>query len=478
MSALVTGPGAPEVGGVEALRSRRLALLGPRLFDFVPLLREVGAEVVMVCESGPDVEGLAALAGARLVSPEMRTRRRGQRLNSDVDELAPKVSELASMAGDGGPTGPATPLSILAYGVTDRWERVAAATRGRVRLVAPPAALKAHIDDKIETRRRLGRLGIATPAHARVSIDDLDFGALTGRFGCPFVLQRPVGASGVGTFRIDDAADLVEVRRQAGIPWWLASTFVAGPVVNIHGLVGAEGVSVSPPSIQLSGVPGLGETAASYNGNDFGAARDLNPAVVASVDRSTAEIGHWLSGLGYVGAFGVDFIASGSEAFALEVNPRVQGSTWLLGELERAGGRMPLLLRHFLELLGQPVSQDGPEGPPPTGAYLIMRWCGSTPVRIDGHPQPGVHAVAPGGDLEYRRPGIGLLECAPDEIVITGLPPVDDAVVEPGAPLARVASWSQLGAADGHSLTEAGRRIAAAVLGGFGNLPPAVEFQL
>lgn len=476
MSALLAGPGAPEVGGFEALRSRRLALLGPRLFDFVPLLREVGAEVVMVCESGPDADGLAAAAGARLISPETRARRRAQRLNSDVDELAPQLSELAAMTG-GGRTGPAAPLSVLAYGVTDRWEQATAATCGRVKLVAPPAALKARIDDKIETRRQLGRLGIATPAHARVAMEDLDFRALTGRFGRPFVLQRPVGASGVGTFRIDGAADLDEMRRQACTPWWLASTFLAGPVVNIHGLVGADGVSVSPPSIQLSGVPGLGPTAASYNGNDFGAARDLDPAVGASVDRSTAEIGLWLSGLGYVGTFGVDFIASGSEAFALEVNPRVQGSTWLLGELERAGGRTPLLLRHFLELFGQPVSHDGAEGPPPAGAYLIMRWCGSAPVRIDGHPRPGIHAVRPGGQLEFRRPGIGLLECAPDEIVITGLPPVDDAVVEPGAPLARVASWSRLGAADGHSLTEEGRRIAAAVLGGFGGLPPSVEPQ-
>ena len=478
MRAPLSGPGGSGAAP-DGLSCRRLAVLGPRLFDFVPLLRDVDPEVMIACEGGPDAEGLAARAGARLCSAETLTDRRSHWVNADVDGLALLA---------GGLTGPAAaadrdrgrgdrPLTVLAYGATPGWEGAATASEGRMMLVAPASALKDRLDDKIETRAQLGRLGVPTPRHARVAGAGLEFAALAHRFGSPFVLQEPVGASGVGTFEVGDPSGLEPVRRRAlSVPWWLVSTRLTGPVVNIHGLVGRGGVALSPPSVQLSGVPELSVTSSSYNGNDFGAAADLAPGVVASVDRNAAEIGRWLATLGYLGVFGVDFVAVGPEAYALEVNPRLQGSTWLLGEVERRAGRTPMMIRHFLELLGTPSSSPAAtfvagRRESSGGANLVVRWRGPSAIRIDGHPLPGVHAVGPGGALEYRRPAMGLLECTGDEVLVHGLPPSPRAVVEPSAPLARVASWRRLAAPDGRSLTGYGRAVVDAVAGAFGGLP-------
>lgn len=60
-------------------------------------------------------------------------------------------------------------------------------------------------------------------------------------------------------------------------------------------------------------------------------------------------IGWGLSDLGYRGIFGVDFAGRGDTVAALEINPRMQGSAWLLGEVERAEGQLPTMVRHMLE---------------------------------------------------------------------------------------------------------------------------------
>lgn len=475
MSGLVLGRGRPEAVGLGPLHSRRLALLGPRLFDFIPLLRLVHPEVALVCETGPDAEGLAAAAGARLWTSEGGTDHRAQHLSFDVDELIPMLSRVAAMADPEEKGG--RPLTILAYGATGAWEQAVAATGGRTELVAAGRhGLKGRLDDKIGTRRRFTRLGIPTPAHARVEAGGLEFNVLSRRFGCPFVVQEPVGASGVGTFVVAQPSDMEAVRQRAReVRWWLVSSHVKGPVVNVHGLVAAAEVSVAAPSVQLSGIPELGVTSASYNGNDFGAAEELSPRTLESVWAVTAEIGRWLCSVGYRGAYGVDYIVDGSEVWALEVNPRLQGSSWLLGELEMAAGRAPLMVDHFLELLDVPTARPAASAARQAkGGVLIVRWSGTSPVSIRDRPRPGIHAIGPDGTLEYRRPGIGLLECGEGDFVITGLPPAANARVEPGAPLARVASWERLGGSDGRSLTAFGSRMVGAVLGGFG-LPAETE---
>lgn len=428
-----------------------MLFLGTRPTDALALAA-AAPTCVISCEDGPEVSAVERRLHCEVLAVESRAGSRRVWTNASMAEAAASL-----LAHEG--TGAAV---AIPYAISDRLLRVLHARGGRV--LAPPAPLKAALDDKPAVRRALGRLGIPVPRSATVRAGHLRFDAARAALGLPFVVQRRTGSAGIGTWIVHEPTELETI----DVPMselLLVSRYARGLTVNVHAVVLAEQVRVGPASVQATGVDGAATHAAGYCGNDFGLATTaLDPQAAELVVRHTGVVGQWLRKRGYRGVFGIDYVV-GERPLALEINPRLQGSTWLLAELERRDGRVGIGEAHTAawstraEPVASAYSAHGLRG-----SFLVVHHCGAAPMRAQALLRAGVYALeGPADQLVWRREGLGPGDCAgPAELVVGGLPRAG-AAVEPGAVLARISTPAGL-LADSSSLSPFGARALGAVL--------------
>lgn len=331
------------------------------------------------------------------------------------------------------------PLLLIPPRSSQAWESAAAAWPGEVRLIGRPATTIGRIaEDKIFVRQQLSELGVPVPEAVVLAPDELDFAALRDQLGLPFVIQSPNGAGGQGTHLIGTQEQLTTaLREQPFVERWLLSRFAGSLTINAAGVVHVDGVHLLPISVQSSGIGEIGAGFGSYCGSDFGSAGSLPQRVLDEAYRHAAVIGHWLRQQGHLGLFGADIAVAGEEIAFLEVNPRIQGSSWLLSRLQLAHGALACLEEHVQALLGGPVSRPGPAAVG-TGSHLIVRWTGPA----------------------------GMVRRVPSFVEgVSGLPTVGVTIL-PGAILARLESSGSLTTPDGHALVPSATALLAEVRGG------------
>ncbi|GAA2830909.1 hypothetical protein GCM10010441_64300 [Kitasatospora paracochleata] len=429
-----------------------------RPFLLLPLLRTGCLEVLLSSQTADrgwaERFGVELHAGEELTGVREDTNVRGQ-----LDRLLAALPERLQDRWRG------REFALATYTPPRAEWQAALAGAGAHLLLPRPQPSAAVMTDKIAMRDWFRGLGLTTPADTVVG--ELDGRALRRRFGERYVVQLPRGSGGQGTFLVDHAADGEQaLHRIPASPdgRWLVSEYAGDVSLNFHGLVGADGsVSVLRPSLQLTGVAGIGAAFGWYSGCDFGAPALLPPTVPVRGAEAVERIGWGLAELGYRGVFGADVVVRGESITVLEVNCRLQGSTWLLGELELAERRMPTLLRHVLERRGQ-VTLAKPAPDPAPGVQLTVRHRGPA-GRVAIAPGSGVHALAD-GVLHRRADGYGLLECGEDDCVVLQVPPVGT-LVRPGTVLARLVCRRPLTTPDGRELAPDGRQLVDALYARF-----------
>ncbi|WP_189276083.1 ATP-grasp domain-containing protein [Kitasatospora griseola] len=439
---------------IDRLRAIPGLSICPRPLLVLPLLRTGCLSTVLSVES-PDA-GWADEFDAEFHALEAATGLRDHTATgAGVDQV------LRELARTGGRPRLRRELALLSYQALQPHWRTPLAELG-ARLVEPaPSAPLSALRDKTAQRAWLRSLGVRTPPDAVV--DALDHRQLRRRFGDTYVVQTPRGSGGKGTHLVTEEADLLRIGAAAGP--WLVSEYVDGAPVNVHALVSADGtVRVMRPSVQLTRVEGVGAAFGAYSGCDFAAPALLPARALARAAEQTRRVGAALAGLGYRGLFGTDFVLDGTDdALLLEVNSRMQGSTWLLGELELAQHALPSALRHVLERHGRTTGGE-PSQDPSDGCQLVVRHTGG-PVRVAAAPTGGLHRLKDGA-LRRCGDGFGLLECGPDDCVLLQLPS-PGLVLQPGVAIARIVARYSLTAPDGTGLTPHGQRLVEALHAGF-----------
>jgi hypothetical protein len=396
-----------------------------------------------VCVLSGDSDQGFVERSAKLLSLETLDGVRRRWRFGDVSRLADFVPKVLAVA-------PADdrPILLVPPRGSVSWQNAVAAWPGRVRLAASPMAVAERIaEDKIYVRDHLRRFGVPVPDELIVDPTGVDFRSLRASLGTPFVMQSPNGAGGQGTFLIRDERDLRgAVGASPHIQRWLASRYAGDLTINIAGVVHRDGVSLLPASVQSSGISDLGMEFGAYCGSDFNSG-----AVASDVLRRAYQhvvvVGEWLREVGHLGLFGADIAVDGEHLAFLEVNPRVQGSSWLLSKLQRERGAAPCLTRHVQALLGSPAATVDPVeivG----GSHLLMRWDG--PV--------GVVCAVP---APLPTPG---------EIRVSALPDIGVAI-HPGAILARLESDRSLASPDGRTLLPTTKTIVDALRAGVDVIP-------
>ncbi|MFI6448677.1 ATP-grasp domain-containing protein [Kitasatospora sp. NPDC050543] len=430
--------------------------LAARPLYLLPLLR-TGALSALLSAEAADT-GWAERFGVEAYALEEQTlTRESGGTARDLDELTRRLPGLVGARWRG------REYRLAAYG-SHRAEWTAAVEALGARLLTPPPpADSAVLGDKTAMREWFAHLGVPTPASAVVS-GELDYADLRGRFGPVFVAQHPRGSAGNGTYLVT-CAD--EARALPARDRWLVSEYAGDTAINIHGFVGLDGApQVLRPSLQLIGVDGVGSSFGQYSGCDFQAPDLLSPLALGRCRDAAERIGWGLGDLGYRGLFGADFVLREDRVLALEINCRMQGSSWLLGEieLERADGRLPTQLRHVLERHGL-ATLGKPDLDPAEGVQLTVRHTGPA-ARALRAPEGGLHALDPagGGGLIRRAAGVGLLECGPADCLLVNLPR-PGTLVHTGGILARLITRQSLTTPDGRALNPYGRRLVDALHG-------------
>lgn len=416
----------------------------------VDVLASGASEVTWVtcCDGGPDAAAVAERLGCKVLSLE----RDGPRRRYGFGD----VSQAAAVALGVGGVPPAH--MALAYSVDEQLSRVADALG--VRLAAATPSLKVQIDDKARTRRAFQELGLPALRMFVIELGNLNFDVAAARVGVPYVIQPTVGSSGLDTTKVNSPDE-----HDAAIQAWrspchaaLVTAWGGAASLNVHGVASSYGVHVSAPSVQVTGVSALGAAHNEYCGNDWSAAGEYETSLLDDAAAQTVTIGRWLTSIGYTGMFGVDFVIADGRAVALEVNPRMQGSSWALPDIESRAGHPRTCEAHAAAFIGRPcLPAQAPSGVF-RGAQLVMRACAEGRAPFPG-PRSGVYRVESGGRLRHVQPGVAPSDCGPEEVLVGGLP-ASGAHVADGAVICRLFSWQQLARSDGRELTPLGRLLA------------------
>jgi hypothetical protein len=457
-------------GRAAGSASRSVIGIGPRSTDLLPLAR-LGLLAKSLSYEGhswsapadpPEVWTLEAATG----------RRRNHWRACDIDTVALALQDTVLAAELAG-----RQAVVLPYSPNRRQETALALRSPLIRLAANPRRLLDGLHDKIRVRAALRNLGIPVPASLAVYRADPRIGVAIDSLGLPFVAQTRSGFGGKGTYLVREPADLdAALAEKPSVEQWLLSAYAGDLTVNFAAVVDARGrVRVAPPAIQLNdagGPNGFGN----YGGNDFAVAQDIDAAVLRLGERWTTRIGLWLAGQGFLGMFGVDYVVADGSLNAIEVNPRMQASSALLGEIELEHGVLPTAVRHLLAFLDDNNNDNVPPGPVirgrVSGAQLALREHGDAKV-VSRAPQAGRYSVVDGG-LVRHAPADGLLECGAHEVVVVGVPRAGT-LLSDGATLARVITRERLVDAAGVPLPTA-QSLAAAVRAAF-DFAPAPDFQ-
>ena len=396
-----------------------------------------------ICVLSGDADTASAEGAARLSLEALDGVRRRWRFGdvSRLSEFVPTIIEHQPVD--------ARPILLIPPRTSAKWEAAAAAWPGTVRIATSTMpAVDRIAEDKIYVRDALRQLDIPVPDSLVMLTTELDFFEIREQLGAPFVLQSPNGAGGQGTFLISDHEELMmalaETRHDGQ---WLVSRFAGNTTINVAGVVHVDGVRLFPPSLQISGVEELGSSFGAYCGSDF-SRPDVDEAAIVAAHQHAAVIGEWLRQIGHRGIFGADVAVRDDKVAFLEVNPRIQGSSWLLSKLQCEVGVQPCLEEHVEAILGRPLGTEliGPELVP-AGSHLLMRWRDAEHVvSVPVVDLPGVTA----------RPAMGV-------------------VVHTGALTARIEADYRLATSDGHELTADTKRLVEAVRTSLGLATPRVK---
>lgn len=242
--------------------------------------------------------------------------------------------------------------------------------------------------------------------------DDEQLQATTFGGGGGLMLRRSRTSGGEGLVRVPEGADVREFWPDVSEAFVSVARYVADALpVNVGATVWPTGdVTVHRPSVQLIGIPGLVTREFGYCGNDFGAARELDQAVVDQIERSTTTVGRWLHRNGYLGSFGVDFLVTEGRALFTEVNPRFQGSTHASSRLSIEAGEACLMLEHLAAWLGVPPAPAKRRlrdtvAETPDLAHVVVHWDGDSAVDPDLGPlHASLRTLDPAAVLELTPP--------------------------------------------------------------------------
>ncbi len=333
----------------------------------------------------------------------------------------------------------------------------------------PPAEVGNWLYDKVNLFSGLEKLRLRRLPGQWFERTGLRYAELSASMGPRLVVQRAMGGGGEGTVFVASEEELIGASRFLGeCPLWIAPE-VRGPSINLNAVAMDRRVVVGPPNIQLVGLEMLQCRPGMYCGNDYTTAAQLDSRILSDVREQAERIGGWVASLGFRGLFGLDFVvdADSSLAYAVDLNPRWQGSTAVGAQAEARSGRVPLAAAEIawkLGVLGENEVADRADEffAPVRASQMSFRLDRSGWRLVNADLMPGIYSPEP--SPAFLRPGIELDDLhSLDECLVTGAVPHMGCMLGPESyPLRVYAERPVMDLASGQPLPWA-REFAAAI---------------
>ena len=327
------------------------------------------------------------------------------------------------------------PLAVLTFKPSERFDLAVRNVWGTAIGAAREQLTAARsFENKLNFVEVARSVGLPTPGWENLSVDQLaDYQGLAARFGPRLVVQGARGNAGQRTWMVAGPADLAHVRRREAGPAVRVAELIGGMPFTVNAVAGPAGLlDWSLPSRQVTGIPWLTPHQLGSCGNAWGEPA-LQPRL-EDIGLAVAGVGTALSGAGFRGLFGVDFVLGAGGPVVIETNPRMVASVPLATQVELSGGLVPLLLRHLLVGLGVSDNSTGvvaapseaviatapsslPEPIPPTSQVIVHRLEKASDERANA--VSGVYRLG-GEEPQFLRPGVWLtdLSGANDEALV------------------------------------------------------------
>jgi hypothetical protein len=376
---------------------------------------------------------IARQHGIRFFALDSTTGRHSHGRDEDLDRILPAFREpIVNLLADGRWTlvSPLACPALAAFAVETGRE-----------LICPPAELSHWLNDKANFLAALDGIGLPRLPGRWLHLTGARYAELASEMGSRLVAQLARGVSGSGTVFIGSEDDYAAAGARFGeTPVWVAPD-VGDLSLNINAIATVRGVIAGYPSVQLTGLPPVCARRGGYCGNDYAATREVPAEIRAAVVEHTRRIGRWLISLGFRGLFGLDFVvapASG-EIYAVDLNPRWQGSTSLLAQAEYQAGRLPLPVAELAYRMGlledtELLRRQDAFLEPVAVSHISLRSPVPGWARVAGDVHPGVYSANC-----FLRPGLDLEDLAADgEFLVTGGLPRQGTWIGPGAHIVRV----------------------------------------
>jgi len=388
---------------------------------------------------------IAQREGIRVFSLQRAAGRRQEGNDSSADRIVSSCrqeieAELRRAAGK---------RVVLAASIASRTFSALAAETG-AELIANSPDLVDLLNDKSRFLGAIADMGLPRLPGRWVRLSGARYNELASEMGGRLVAQLARGASGSGTAFIRSDADY----RAAGLRLGDGDVWIAPDMgelsLNVNAIAFPSGTAVSYPSVQLEGLQMVHARRGMYCGNDYLATADLPAPSVNDVIEQTARIGAWLASLGYRGLFGLDFVLdpASSRVYAVDLNPRWQGSTVPLTLAEYKAGRLPLAVAELACRMGllseaEVLRRRGEFLEPVRVSHVSLRCQESSWWRVTKALRPGVYSLT--GDGDFLRDGLRLNDLeGPDEILAAGGIPRPGALLAPKSHALRFSSERQV----------------------------------
>jgi hypothetical protein len=283
-------------------------------------------------------------------------------------------------------------------------------------LLANPSSLRTRLSGRHFFQDMLDSLGLPRVPGSiyplRV-IHERSYDYWSRRLGPSLVIQLAeiTQGGGRGTFFIRSESDFLRLReclkentwRGVKLNYVSIHSLVEGIPVSVALCITKYGILISRLQRQLIDLPWCNRL---YEKGVFcGHAWDETPwptSVIADTRKQALSIGQHLSGLGYKGILGIDFVLHrGQErVYPLEINPRFTGAFPMLSLLHMEKEVIPLDAFHILEFLDVTYRIDVEElnsrySEPVTGSHiLVFLHPNPSGTRMQA-PEPGLYEVDP-----------------------------------------------------------------------------------
>lgn len=170
---------------------------------------------------------------------------------------------------------------------------------------------------------------IKVPSFCAISGYECTYKYLTALFpqNNKFIIQDNYLSGGQGSYIIDANTDKL-FEKINPIEIYLASPLIENSYsVNLHILVSKNEQIIFPPSIQI--IDPNSDTFI-FRGSDFIAAKEMPFHIIEHINNISRKISEKLAYIGYRGICGMDFIIQNENIYFIEINPRFQGSSFII----------------------------------------------------------------------------------------------------------------------------------------------------